>query len=107
MTKTHPRTADLVSRYMELTKEIMPALARTSHTSWPVRNDHCFQRIVLDTVCRGTWYEHIARPAYKHLTREQAVQAVALCDDIISGAVDLAQLNRQSLNWRGKISAPE
>jgi len=102
MTEHTLRTADLVSRYMILTKEVMPDLARTSHAHWPVRNDHCFQRIVLDTVCGGTWYDHIARPAYKHLTREQAVQAVTLCDRIIAGEADLAALNRASLVWRGK-----
>lgn len=102
MTENPPRTADLVSRYMTLTKEVMPVLARTSHAHWPVRNDHCFQRIVLDTVCGGTWYEHIARPAYKHMTREQAAHAVALCGEIMTGEADLARLNRQSLIWRGK-----
>jgi hypothetical protein len=28
-------TADLVSRYIVLTKEVMPHLARTSHKHWP------------------------------------------------------------------------
>jgi hypothetical protein len=102
MTETQLRTADLVSRYMTLTKEIMPALARTSHLHWPVRNDHCFQRIVLDALCGGVWYDHIPRPAYKHLTRAQAGQAVQLCDEIISGQADLGSMNRQSLIWRGK-----
>lgn len=104
MTQKHMRTADYVSRYMSLTKEAMPRLARTSHRHWPVRNDHCFQRIVLDAVCGGAWYDHIARPAYKHLTRDQAVQAAALCDRMISGEADLTQLNRQSLIWRGKLA---
>ena len=102
MTPNQPRTADLVSQYMVLTKEIMPDLARTSHTHWPVRNDHCFQRIVLDAVCGGVWYDHLLRPAYKNLTRDQATNAVDLCNDIISGDSDLVVLNRQSLMWRGK-----
>ena len=102
MTETKPKTADLVSRYSVLTKETMPQLARTSHTHWPVRNDHCFQRIVLDAVCGGVWYDHVARPAYKHLSREQAIHAVALCEDIIAGEADLAALNAKSLVWRGK-----
>ena len=102
MTPNQPRTADLVSQYMVLTKEIMPDLARTSHTHWPVRNDHCFQRIVLDAVCGGVWYDHLLRPAYKNLTRDQAANAVDLCNDIISGDSDLEVLNRQSLKWRGK-----
>ena len=102
MTPAQPRTADLVSQYLVLTKEIMPDLARTSHTHWPVRNDHCFQRIVLDAVCGGVWYDHLLRPAYKNLTHDQATNAVDLCNDIIAGDSDLVVLNRQSLKWRGK-----
>ena len=77
------RTADLVSRYIVLTKEVMPHLARTSHKHWPVSNDHCFQRIVLDAVCGGVWYDYLPRPAYKNLTHNQAANAVKLCNDII------------------------
>ena len=102
MSKEQSRTADLVSRYMLLTKEIMPHLARTSHRHWPVCNDHCFQRIVLDTVCGGVWYDHLLRPAYKNLTHDLATNAVNLCNDIISGDNNLAILNTQSLKWRGK-----
>ena len=95
-------TADLVSRYIVLTKEVMPHLARTSHKHWPVSNDHCFQRIVLDVVCDGVWYSYLLRPAYKNLTYDQAANAVKLCSDIISGDADLIVLNKQSLRWRGK-----
>ena len=99
------RTADLVSRYIVLTKEVMPHLARTSHKHWPVSNDHCFQRIVLDAVCGGVWYDYLPRPAYKNLTHDQAANAVKLCNDIISGDADLIFLNKQSLQWRGKTGA--
>ena len=103
MTPDQPRTADLVSRYMVLTKEIMPHLAQTSHRHWPVRNDHCFQRIILDAVCGGVWYDHLLRPAYKNLTHDQATDAVDLCNDIISGDSDLSVLNNQSLKWRNSV----
>lgn len=96
------RTADLVSRYMVLTKEIMPEMARDPSVKWPVQNDHCFQRIVLDNICDGPWFNHLSRPAYKSLSHDQAVRAVQLCEDIIGGRVDLFDLNRKSLNWRGK-----
>jgi hypothetical protein len=94
---------ELVAYYIEMTKETMPRLASTTHKNWPVRNDHCFQRIILDTLCGGIWYDRLSRPAYKHLSREQALQAVNLCNDIIAGTVDLVALNRQSLLWRGKL----
>lgn len=96
------RTADLVSRYMVLTKEVMPQMARDGAANWPVRNDHCFQRIVLDTICGGAWFDHLQRPAYKNLSNDQAMRAVRLCEDIIAGHADLFALNAASLSWRGK-----
>ena len=96
----------LIATYMHLTKEVLPSLVRNDQTDWPVSEDHCFQRIVLDTICSGVWYEHLDRPAYKHLTNDQAKRAVELCRDIIEGRADLKQLNQQSLIWRGKPQAP-
>ena len=95
-----------IATYMHLTKEVLPAIARSDRTDWPVREDHCFQRIVLDHVCGGVWYEYLGRPAYMHLTKDQAERAVELCHDIAGGHADLQQLNQQSLIWRGKRQAP-
>ncbi len=94
--------ANLVLEYLHLTRKVMPKLARTTNSHWPVRNDHCFQRIVLDTVCGGVWYDHIARPAYKHLSHTQTALAIRLCEQIIADKVDLSVLNQQSLAWRSK-----
>ena len=96
-----PRLAP-VAHYLHLTLTVMPSLAQTSKRHWPVRRDHCFQRIVLDTICGGVWYDHIARPAYKHLGPAQATLAVQLCQQIIADTADLTALNQQSLAWRGK-----
>ena len=79
-----------------------PNLAKNGGQNWPVRENHCFQRIVLDTICSGVWYAYLDRPAYKNLTHEQAQRAVDLCHEIASGRADLKQLNNQSLIWRGK-----
>ena len=95
----------LIATYMHLTKEILPSMARSDWTDWPVSEDHCFQRIILDHVCGGVWYEYLDRPAYKHLTDDQAQRAVELCRDIADGRADLKQLNQQSLIWRGKQRA--
>lgn len=92
----------IVEQYLHLTRTVMPELARTNGRSWPVRHDHCFQRIVLDTICGGVWYDHIARPAYKNLSLMQATLAVQLCHQINAGTEDLDNLNAQSLAWRGQ-----
>lgn len=95
--------SELVERYLHLTRTVMPALAQTRTSRWPVKNDHCFQRIVLDGVCGGVWYDHVLRPAYRHLSLEQAQRAVQLCENIVAGRADLAEMNRKSLSWRGKL----
>ena len=95
-------TRNLVDSYLHLTREVLPSLARSSRQDWPVREDHCFQRIVLDTICGGVWYEHLVRPAYKNLTHDEAQRAVDLCYEIAEGHADLRLLNNQSLIWRGK-----
>lgn len=102
-TNTKITANDPVRRYLKLTKQVMPEMASSGAVNWPVSNDHCFQRIVLDAICGGVWYDHIARPAYKHLSATQAERAVQLCENIISGAADIRALNRQSLIWRGKF----
>ena len=93
---------DLIERYVKLTKEVMPKMASEKVFQWPVKYDHCFQRIVLDTIFNGSWYDYLERPAYKHLTKNQALKAIQLCEAIIAGRADLNALNRQSLLWRNK-----
>ena len=100
-------TCDLIDNYMLLTKKVLPELARGDEQNWPIREDHCFQRIVLDTICGGVWYDHLSRPAYKNLTNDQARRAVKLCQDIAEGRADLNKLNQQSLAWRGKTKKPK
>ena len=95
----------LIATYIHLTKEVLPSMARNGQTDWPVSEDHCFQRIVLDHLCGGVWYEYLGRPAYKHLTNDQAQRAVKLCEDIVDGHADLHKLNQQSLIWREKHQA--
>ena len=89
---------------MKFTKEVMPSMAIDKQLNQPVKYDHFFQRIVLDNICNGCWYNHLKRPAYKHLSKNQALKAVKLCEEIISGNADLHALNSQSLIWCEKKS---
>ncbi|MEM6729772.1 MAG: hypothetical protein AAF618_14805 [Pseudomonadota bacterium] len=92
----------LIDRYLALTRVTLPAMARERGRQWPVRFDHCFQRILLDHVAGGVWYDEIRRPAFRHMTEDQAERAVALAEAIAQGRADLNALNAQSLAWRGK-----
>ncbi len=90
----------LVEEWLQLTREAMPALARKKR--WPVRFDHCFQRILLDNAVGGRWYDHIASPAYKNASDAQLQAAIKLGKQAVLGKADLSALNRNSLKWRGK-----
>lgn len=99
---TPPDRADLEARWLHLTRVALPALA--GERSWPIRHDHCFQRILLDAACGGRWLDHVAeRPAYRAIDAERLAAAVALAEAVEAGAADLHALNRRSLAWRGKI----
>ena len=87
--------------WLTLTRETLPALA--TKRGWPIRADHCFQRVLLDNAVGGRWYDHIVgRPAYRHADPAVLARAIALGEAVIAGTADLAALNRRSLEWRGK-----
>jgi hypothetical protein len=91
--------ASLEGQWLELIRRTLPSLA--GPRGWPVRYDHCFARILLDQICGGCWYDHIAgRPAYKQLTDEQLRSAIALAEALVAGQADLHALNAASLGWR-------
>jgi hypothetical protein len=93
--------AALEAEWLDLTRRVLPALA--AERGWPVRADHCFQRILLDHAVGGRWYDHIAgRPAYRCAETDVLARAISLARLVLAGEADLHALNRQSLAWRGK-----
>lgn len=90
----------LIAHWFRLTREVMPALA--AQRGWPVRLDHCFQRILLDNAVGGPWRSQIAAPAWRNADAAQLTTAIALGEAAVAGKADLAALNRRSLAWRGK-----
>lgn len=96
--------AALESAWLELTRRTLPGLA--APRGWPVRADHCFQRILLDNGVGGVWYDAIpGRPAYRHAPGDLLARAVALAEATIAGEADLPELNRRSLAWREGVRA--
>lgn len=94
--------AELEQRWLQLTRVDLPAVA--AERSWPLKYDHCFQRVLLDGACKGCWYEHVpARPAYRHAPEPMLARAVGLAEQLLAGTVDLGELNRRSLAWRGRL----
>ncbi|MDT7933262.1 MAG: GCN5-related N-acetyltransferase [Sphingomonadaceae bacterium] len=91
----------LEARWLELTRSVLPAVA--GPRGWPIRLDHCFQRVLLDCAFGGVWYEHVAgRPAYRAAPVDALARAVALGERVAAGRADLAALNARSLAWRGR-----
>lgn len=96
--------ARLEARWLELTREALPAVA--GDRGWPVRLDHCFQRILLDNAAGGVWYDAVeGRPAYRHAEAALLARAVKLGEAALAGKADLPALNRASLGWRGRRGA--
>lgn len=91
---------DLVVRWFDLTREVMPAQAQ--ERGWPVCNDHCFQRILLDNATGAPWRTRIAAPAWRHAPDAVLAEAVRLAEAALAGTADLHALNFASLRWRGK-----
>merc|ERR1712032_411200 len=95
----------LVKEWSRLTKDALPKLARTQG-GWPIRLDHCFQRVALDAAFAGCWYDHLDRkkgPAIQQIDTRELVLAVDAARRMESGGVAVTEeLNRASLRWRGK-----
>ena len=90
----------LLHRWFELTNAVLPSKAATN--SWPIRFNHCFQRVCLDHVFQQPWRLHVSSPAYKNLTKDQLNQAILVAEGILRQPETLVSLNNQSLKWRGK-----
>lgn len=92
---------EAVRRFKQLTEHDLPALAKVQH--WPIHFDHCFKRICLDWAVGGVWYEHVPRPAERHLHGEALRRAVCCAEELVAGGVILLQeRDAASLRWRGK-----
>lgn len=94
----------LEADWLDLTRRELPALAASRY--WPIRADHCFQRVLLDNAVGGVWYDAVPRrPAYRHADAALLHRAVALGRAAADGTVDLHSLNAQSLAWRRQAKA--
>lgn len=93
-------TSALQAEYRRLTETVLPEQATAD---WPVQDDHCFQRIVLDTLCEGVWYDHLGRPAREHMTADQLREAIDIAASMCGDPDRVAELNRASLRYRNKL----
>ena len=90
----------LVSRWLELTRQILPEMA--ARERWPIRLDHCFMRVCLDTAMGQRWDEVVQRPAIRHLTEAELARAVAVAASLVRDPGNLPGLKTESLRLRGR-----
>jgi hypothetical protein len=93
----------LRARWRELVGTRLPQAA-ASRPHWPVTQDHCFARILLDNACGRPWREVIRPPAWQQAPAEVLEQACRMGQAVLEARADLADLNRRSLRLRGKLS---
>ncbi len=93
---------DLRDTYRRRVTEQLPDRARAAG-DWPIREDHCFARVVLDTLFEDVWYDHVdGRPAYEHLSADQLRAAIEVADRMLEeGKPAVRRLNEASLAYRG------
>ena len=90
-----------LARFKQLTEVALPRTAREQR--WPIRLDHCFKRICLDAAFRDIWYNHLAKPAERHLAGPALIAALACAEAILAeGLPTLTLRNAESLRYRGK-----
>jgi hypothetical protein len=96
-----PDREALLARWLELTRQVLPGMAVVER--WPIRLDHCFMRVCLDTALGRPWHELVRRPAVRHLSAEQLARAVAVAESVRCQPARLPGLNQESLRRRGKL----
>jgi len=90
--------------YLNWTNDLLPLIA--VERRFPVTKNHCFQRIVLDTLFGGCWYDFLEKgriPAYRQLALNQLQVAIAIARSIEASPIEHIQyLNTKSLQWRAE-----
>ncbi|KIW87305.1 uncharacterized protein Z519_11941 [Cladophialophora bantiana CBS 173.52] len=98
----------LRTEWTTLYSEILPQMAKSGDPAqpvWPVTLDHCFARIILDSVIGNSqqpWDAIIHKPAVRNMNEQQLRDAIALGQKIRAGEVDLCCLDEASLRCRSK-----
>jgi hypothetical protein len=68
----------LRDEYYHLVSKRLPDAAR-ERGDWPIQADHCFGRVVLDTLFEDEWYDHVdGRPAYQHISPTELRDAITI-----------------------------
>lgn len=91
-----------IARWKMLTEHLLPQRAREQR--WPLRLNHCFKRVCLDHAFQDVWYDHLRKPAERHIDGDALGRALRCAEDLLSDdGTLLRSRNAESLRWRGKL----
>lgn len=95
-------------KYLDLVNVQLPSIAVAR--KFPIRVGHCFGRVLLDHLFLDCWYGHLDQfgkvPAYKQLSEEQLVRAIAMAQGFIDEPNGYIQrINQESKAWRQNAKA--
>lgn len=99
---------ELLGRLFWFIETILPHDAQTQ--GWEIDREESFLRVILDYLVEDEWEKVLDRShvIYDQLSDEQLARAVALAEYLAEGgAARAAEMNRQSLIWRGKLVSDE
>lgn len=94
----------LLTEYQLLAKKVLPRLADS--LGFPIKEDHCFYRVVLDWLVQDKWDRVLDKPAYKQLTEEQLEKCIDRMYIWIECPSILRRDNKNSLSYRKRIVGP-
>ncbi len=94
-------TSSVRDEWRALVEERLPEAAQYYH--WPVMKDHCFARILLDVTFDAPWRDVVEPPAWANAPVSALQNATSLGHAILAGRQGLDELNRKSLQLRGKL----
>jgi len=90
----HPPDQVLRQRWRQLVEHRLPAAAVSR--GWPIQNDHCFARVLLDNAVGAPWRLCIRPPAWRNAPPETLENAIALGEAALAGRRDMAALDERS-----------
>lgn len=98
MTSSRRESEGLRAEWRRLIEERLPAAA--PGRGWPVEDDHCFARILLDNACERPWRQVLPAPAWRHAPPAVLERAIELGEAVLSGDTNLNELQQRSLELR-------
>lgn len=109
MPSLNPIIEPLRTQWTNLYANQLPSLAASRspvQPHWPVHLDHCFARIILDNAVGidVPWTAKVKAPAVKNMSGEELRHCIKLGVGIAEGKEDLVELDRRSLEVRGKVA---